>query len=64
MQNDLLVLFADAGGNFVKKDINTDLDKYGHTKNKIKNKNYKTNNANNKLFNDPSAKKRWQVGES
>ena len=40
MQNDLLVLFADTGGNFVKKDINTDLDKYGHTKNKIKNKNY------------------------
>ena len=36
MQNDLLVLFADAVGNFVKKDINTDLDKYGHTKNKIK----------------------------
>ena len=37
MQNDLLVLFADTGQKKYKKDINTDLDKYGHTKNKIKN---------------------------
>ena len=37
MQNDLLVLFVDTGQKLVKKDINTDLDKYGHTKNKIKN---------------------------
>ena len=31
MQNDLLVLFADVGPKVVKKDINTDLDKYGYT---------------------------------
>ena len=58
MQNDLAVLVVDAGQNFYKKVINTDLDKYGYNKNKNQKQELQIFNAEYQLQYDPSSKER------